>query len=347
MFSSRIVPNPSSRHPAHTIREEKCFDPQPMIPIKHQSNKGKARLILTGCIHAQCIWAPSSEFVSSSIPSWQILTAHAQPFRGARDLAFCLKVPLDSLLVWASSGGSGETARMRRLAWTFAARIGDKYQIRLTRSIYCLLAPVTQWSSCNAVLVNGSIKNHFQYEPLHDKTNNMACAPIEDSHQPEHPPSLIRDFAVCIKTAWVLSYPLSAQRRLWSDWVDAGRTVILLVLSWVGSYTSLQFFLAKYINKISKTSFVKKLRTLLFFFIYLFIFYYFFFTIIFINIQRTHEGIKNCVYGWSEGVLGAWPTQQRKLYKKHKIDENTWPPRNRFQTHDHQPWRLYIFDPPK
>ena len=28
----------------------------------------------------------------------KILTAHAQPFRGARDLAFCLKVPLDSLL---------------------------------------------------------------------------------------------------------------------------------------------------------------------------------------------------------------------------------------------------------
>ena len=27
------------------------------------------------------------------------LTAHAQPFRGARDLAFCLKVPLDSLLI--------------------------------------------------------------------------------------------------------------------------------------------------------------------------------------------------------------------------------------------------------
>ena len=79
-------------------------------------------------------WAASSEFVSSSIPSWQTLTAHAQPFRGARDLAFCLKVPLDSLLVWASSEGSGETARMRRLAWTFAARIGYKYQIRLTRS---------------------------------------------------------------------------------------------------------------------------------------------------------------------------------------------------------------------
>ena len=69
------------------------------------------------------IWAPSSEFVSSNIPSWQISTAHAQPFRGAMDLAFCLKVPLDSLLVWASGEGSGETARNRRLARTFAARI--------------------------------------------------------------------------------------------------------------------------------------------------------------------------------------------------------------------------------
>ena len=82
-------------------------------------------LVLLFVYYARINWAPSSEFVSSSIPSWQILTAHAQPFRGARDLAFCLKVPLDSLLVWASSEGSGETARMRRLAWTIAARIGD------------------------------------------------------------------------------------------------------------------------------------------------------------------------------------------------------------------------------
>ena len=86
------------------------------------------------------IWAPSSEFVSSSILSWQILTVHAQSFRGARDLAFCLKVSLESLLVWASSGGSGETARMRRLAWTFAARICYKYQIRLTQSIWSFLS---------------------------------------------------------------------------------------------------------------------------------------------------------------------------------------------------------------
>ena len=55
-------------------------------------------------------------------------------------------------------------------------------------------------------------------EPPHDKTNKMACAPSEDSDQPGHPPSLIRVFAVRMKElAGVLSYPLSAQRRLWSD----------------------------------------------------------------------------------------------------------------------------------
>ena len=47
------------------------------------------------------------------------------------------------------------------------------------------------------------------------------CAPSEDSDQPEHPPSLIRIFAVCTKEAWTLSYSLSAQRRLWWDWADA------------------------------------------------------------------------------------------------------------------------------
>ena len=51
-------------------------------------------------------------------------------------------------------------------------------------------------------------------EPPRDKTNKMACAPSEDSDQPGHQPSLIRVFAVCMKKAWVLSYPLSAQRRL-------------------------------------------------------------------------------------------------------------------------------------
>ena len=48
----------------------------------------------------------------------------------------------------------------------------------------------------------------------------MACAPSEDSNQPGHLPSLIRVFTVRMKKPEVLSYPLSAQRSLWSDWAD-------------------------------------------------------------------------------------------------------------------------------
>ena len=57
------------------------------------------------------------------------------------------------------------------------------------------------------------------------------CAPSEDSDQSGHLPSLIRAFAVHMKKAWTLSYPLSASE--YSDqtgqmprliWVFAGRT---------------------------------------------------------------------------------------------------------------------------
>ena len=76
------------------------------------------------------------------------------------------------------------------------------------------------------------------FEPPHDKTNKTACAPSKTSNWPGHLPSLIRVFAVCMKKAWVLSYPLSASEE--SD--QKGRmprligvftryTVVLLVLS--------------------------------------------------------------------------------------------------------------------
>ena len=39
-----------------------------------------------------------------------------------------------------------------------------------------------------------SRKKHF--EPPHDKINKMISVPSDDSDQPEHPPSLIRVFAV-------------------------------------------------------------------------------------------------------------------------------------------------------
>ena len=53
-------------------------------------------------------------------------------------------------------------------------------------------------------------------EPPRDKTNKMACAPSEDSVFSIRPVWSV--FTVHMKKAWVLSYPFSAQRRLWSDW---------------------------------------------------------------------------------------------------------------------------------
>ena len=49
-----------------------------------------------------------------------------------------------------------------------------------------------------------------------DKTNTMTCAHREDSDLP----SLIRAFAVGMYWPWVLSFLLSTQRRLWSDWAN-------------------------------------------------------------------------------------------------------------------------------
>ena len=107
----------------------------------------------------------------------------------------------------------------------------------------CLVRTRRHWTLiCDFNTGFGASSVVYRFEPPHDKTNKMACAPSKDSDPPGHPPSLIRVFAVRMKKAWVLSYSLSAQRRLWSDLADAqvdlsfaGRTLILLVLSCRGS----------------------------------------------------------------------------------------------------------------
>ena len=74
------------------------------------------------------------------------------------------------------------------------------------------------------------------------QNQQCGCTPSEDSDQPGHRPTLIRVFAVRVKKPYVLSYPLSTQRRLWSDWADAQADLILrwahthfvgFVLSWL------------------------------------------------------------------------------------------------------------------
>ena len=59
------------------------------------------------------------------------------------------------------------------------------------------------------------------YEPRHDKTNKVTVHPVWSV------------FAVCMKKAWVLSYPLSTHQRLWSDRADAQAD---LSLRWAHSH---------------------------------------------------------------------------------------------------------------
>ena len=73
----------------------------------------------------------------------------------------------------------------------------------------------------------------------------MTYAPSDDSVQPGHPPRVIRVFVVRLKEGWVLSYPLSAQGRLWSDWADAQAD---LSLRWAHSH-SVGFVMSQLILK--------------------------------------------------------------------------------------------------
>ena len=93
------------------------------------------------------------------------------------------------------------------------------------------------------------------------------CASSEDSDQPGQPPSLISIFADHMKKAWVLSYPLGAQRRLWSDWADAQAD---LSLRWAHSHF-IGFVMSrlKYILRALKTP---HFTSIVFFFFFFFFF---------------------------------------------------------------------------
>ena len=95
------------------------------------------------------------------------------------------------------------------------------YKHPLFQYDFCL-AFLDQWkhynSSTGQCFTEFTVKS--SNEPRHDKTNKMSVRLVKTA-QPGHPPSLIRVFAVRMKKHWVLSYPLSTQRRLWSDWADA------------------------------------------------------------------------------------------------------------------------------
>ena len=78
------------------------------------------------------------------------------------------------------------------------------------------------WPCYLLTTINGQ-RQTKQIEPSHDKTNKVAYAPIEDSDQPGHPPSLISVFSVRSVD----------QSFLHADCEDSDQTGRMTRLNWV------------------------------------------------------------------------------------------------------------------
>ena len=98
----------------------------------------------------------------------------------------------------------------------------------LHRATILIICTIMNVPECTQHLTPPAVKiNELQ----HDKTNKMTCVPSKNSDQPEHPPSLIRVFPVCMKKVRVLQLAThKVQSKDWSDWADVQAD---LSLRWV------------------------------------------------------------------------------------------------------------------
>ena len=118
-----------------------------------------------------------------------------------------------------------------------------EYALSLCWSMSCRCVgqcPVAVLVTIQPLCLYHKTRTTLATEPRHDKTNKMSVRPAKTD-----PPSLIKVFAVRMKKAWVLSYPLSAQWRHWSDWAD---TQADLSLRWVQS-NFVSFVMSRFISR--------------------------------------------------------------------------------------------------
>ena len=98
-----------------------------------------------------------------------------------------------------SEGSSWLTAGMRRLAWTFTVRIGDKYQIRLTRPICC---------GCSLELPQQGDSNEYQLHVFMEKSgklslNYLICSTVKEKYLPRLP---VEGKELCLRHKSVLEF---------------------------------------------------------------------------------------------------------------------------------------------
>ena len=156
---------------------------------------------------------------------WSVRPVKAQISLGSRPIwsesSLCAQCPglngqlrtQGFFMHYADSEDSEQTGRMPRLIWVFAGRTGHFVGFVVLRLIWDDTS-----LTCMPLIVG--VNDLFSISVATWQNQQNGCASSKDSDQPEHLPRLMRVFAVRMKKAWVLSYTLSAQRRLWSDWAD-------------------------------------------------------------------------------------------------------------------------------
>ena len=144
----------------------------------------------------------------------------------------------DPSFLYADSEDPDQTGLMPRLIWVFAGRTRILLVLSCRGSFYLCICPQNDiclhYPSSEARILRNMHRNwgYYGIRAAARQTNNMACAPSKDSDQPGHLSILISVFAVLLKKPWVLEYPLSAQRKLWSEWADAQVDLCLRWAHW-------------------------------------------------------------------------------------------------------------------
>ena len=128
-----------------------------------------------------------------------------------------------NLLTWSQPGANFKTLHMVRiLPYVCKSIYTDRFAHKCVFAYMQIFSHVRKSVHVKAAsLYRAENHSYCGGSERHNKSRDMTKPTKWLSVQ--HPPSLISVFAVRMKKAWVLSYPLSAQRRLWSDWADLSR----------------------------------------------------------------------------------------------------------------------------
>ena len=199
-------------------------------------------------------WNPSKRIIEPPHDKTNKMTAHSEnsDHPGHPPSLISLRCALNGKLgthtFFMQTAKTDQTGQMPRLILVFAGRICHFVGFVMRQLILCGFTfwecgrQIKEWQTVQTLIRlilkecsdrclhwyqrpvchYRSFKTFIITKPEYDKTNKMTYVPSKDADQPEHPPSLIRVFAVgMMKSVWVYKATQNLHSKDWSDWVDA------------------------------------------------------------------------------------------------------------------------------